>query len=130
MKLINAPKSVMLPVSAPFHSELMMPAQIKLSKDLDNTVFSDLKFPLVNNVDSKEVVSKEAVKNGLKRQVTGAVLWHKSMLYLLEEKKIKNFLEIGTGRVLSGLVKRTARDLNLQIEVNNIQNLTDLEKFI
>ena len=129
VKLIDAPKSVMLPVSAPFHSKLMMPAQTELSKDLDNTNFSDLIFPIVNNVDSKEVVSKGDVRDGLKRQVTGAVLWHKSMIYLLEEKNISDFLEIGTGRVLSGLIKRTARDLGFDIKVDNIQNFSDLEKF-
>jgi len=130
VKLINAPKSVMLPVSAPFHSELMLPAQEKLSVDIDNTTFSDLKFPIINNVDSKIVSDKEKVKDGLKRQVTGAVLWHKSMTNLLEEKKINNYLEIGTGRVLSGLIKRTSRELGIDVKIENIQNFDDLSKFI
>ncbi len=130
VKLINAPKSVMLPVSAPFHSELMLPAQEKLSVDIDNTTFSDLKFPIINNVDSKIVSDKEKVKEGLKRQVTGAVLWHKSMTNLLEEKKINNYLEIGTGRVLSGLIKRTSRELGIDVKIENIQNFDDLSKFI
>lgn len=130
VKLINAPKSVMLPVSAPFHSELMLPAQEKLSVDIDNTTFSDLKFPIINNVDSEIVSDKEKVKEGLKRQVTGAVLWHKSMTNLLEEKKINNYLEIGTGRVLSGLIKRTSRELGIDVKIENIQNFDDLSKFI
>jgi len=130
VKLINAPKSVMLPVSAPFHSELMLPAQEKLSVDIDNTTFSDLKFPIINNVDSEIVSDKEKVKEGLKRQVTGAVLWHKSMINLLEEKKINNYLEIGTGRVLSGLIKRTSRELGIDVKIENIQNFDDLSKFI
>ncbi len=127
VELINAKRSVMLPVSAPFHSELMFPAEEKLSVDLDNTSFTDPKFPIVNNINAAEVEDPDSIKNGLKKQVTGSVLWHKSMLYLLEQKKISNYIEIGTGKVLAGLIKRTARDLGYSIEVKNIQNLDDLE---
>lgn len=123
---VNAPKSVMLPVSAPFHSSLMLPAEEKLSKDLDKVIFSDLNYPIINNVDVEEITGKEKVRDGLKRQVTRPVLWHNTVLKLLEEKGFDKFTEVGTGKVLAGLIKRTARDIDKNIEVSNIQNLSDL----
>lgn len=123
---VNAPKSVMLPVSAPFHSSLMLPAEEKLSKDLDKVIFSDLNYPIINNVDVEEITGKEKVRDGLKRQVTRPVLWHNIVLKLLEEKGFDKFTEVGTGKVLAGLIKRTARDIDKNIEVSNIQNLSDL----
>ena len=88
IKEVNAPKSVILPVSAPFHSSLMLPAEEKLSKDLDKVIFIDLKYPVINNVDVEEITDKDKVRDGLKRQVTRPVLWHNTVLKLLEEKEM------------------------------------------
>jgi len=122
----GARKAKLLPVSAPFHSELMRPAQEKLSVDLDNTNFEDLKFPVINNIESA-VMSKGAVaREALKKQVTGAVMWHDSMIKLLTEYKITKFAEIGAGNVLSGLQKRTAKELNIEVETLNLRNMEDL----
>jgi len=126
---ISAPKSVFLPVSAPFHSELMLPAEERLAGDLDNTEFKNLTFPVINNVEAQEMNNGIEAREALKRQVTRPVLWHTTILKLLQENKIEKFMEIGTGRVLAGLANRTARELELKVEVINIQNLQDLKSF-
>lgn len=127
---ITAKKTKFLPVSAPFHSQLMKPAQEKLSVDLDNTEFRDLNYPVVNNIAAQEMTKGEDVREALKKQVTGTVLWHDTMIKFLKEKEIRKFAEIGTGKVLSGLAKRTGRELGFEPEVVSIQNLEDLELFL
>ena len=125
--LIAAPKVKFLPVSAPFHSELMIPAEEKLSVDLDNIDFKDLAFPVINNIEAAEVTTGEYARYSLKRQVSRPVLWHNITMQFLAEKKIKKFTEIGTGRVLTGLLKRTARHEGFDIETFNIRDLEDLK---
>lgn len=123
---ISAPRAVFLPVSAPFHSELMQPAEEKLSADLDKTEFKNLKFPVVNNVEAKEMTRGEEAREALKKQVTRPVLWHSTMNCFLKDKGIQKYAEIGSGRVLSGLIKRTAREIQINIDILNIQNLEDI----
>jgi len=123
---IAARKTKFLPVSAPFHSQLMMPAEEKLSIDLDNIEFNDLKFPVINNIAASEVTAGDHARYSLKKQVTRSVLWHDTMIKLLEEKGIKKFAEIGSGKVLTGLIKRTAKEFNIDIQPLNVQNLDDL----
>ena len=124
---ISAPKSVFLPVSAPFHSELMLPAQKKLEYDIKNTEFKNLKFPVVNNVEVKETLNGEEARVALIKQVTEPVLWHSTMIKFLKEIKIYKYIEIGTGKVLARLLKRTSRELQVEVEVMNIQTLDDIE---
>ena len=104
----------------------MFPAEEKLSVDLDKTEFKDLKFPVVNNVEAKEMTSGEKAREALKKQVTSPVLWHSTMLYFLRNKNIQKYAEIGSGRVLSGLIKRTAKELQMDAEILNFQNLEDI----
>ena len=68
-------KTVFLPVSAPFHSELMLPAEEKLSLDLDRVEFSDCKFPVINNWQALQVTQADDARDGLKKQVSRPVLW-------------------------------------------------------
>jgi len=124
--ILDAPKSVMLPVSAPFHSELMLPAEEKLSSDLDNVEFRDLKFPIINNVDVEEITSSDKVRDGLRRQVSRPVLWHSAVLKMLNDKCVEKFVEVGAGKVLGGLIRRTSRDLDKKIEIVNFQTFEDL----
>lgn len=124
---ISAPKSVFLPVSAPFHSELMLPARKKLACDIKNTEFKDLKFPVVNNVEVKETLNGKEAREALIKQVTDPVLWHSTMIKFLKEIKIYRYVEIGTGKVLARLLKRTARELQIEVEVINIQSLDDIK---
>lgn len=124
---IIAPRKVKyLPVSAPFHSELMRPAEEKLTADLNNIEFKDLAFPVINNIEAAEVTTGEYARYSLKKQVSRPVLWHNTIMRFLKEKEIKKFTEMGSGRVLTGLLKRTARQEGFNIETYNIRNLEDL----
>jgi [acyl-carrier-protein] S-malonyltransferase len=129
VEIISAPKSVFLPVSAPFHSRLMHPAEEKLKVVLNDTDFKDLNFPVINNVEAKEMLKGNEAREALIRQVSRPVLWHNTMLKFLQEYKIEKFAEIGSGKVLAGLISRTARELGADIEVKNIQTLQDLKNF-
>ncbi|MEN8221713.1 MAG: ACP S-malonyltransferase [Acidobacteriota bacterium] len=126
VEILDAPKSVMLPVSAPFHSELMLPAEEKLSSDLDNVKFRDLKFPIINNVDVEEITSSDKVRDGLRRQVSRPVWWHSTVLKMLNDKGVEKYAEVGAGKVLGGLIRRTSRDLDKKIELANFQTFEDL----
>ena len=128
VEVLAAPKSVMLPVSAPFHSELMLPAEEKLSVDLDKINFRDLKFPIINNVDVEEITDREKVRDGLKRQVTRPVLWHPTVLKMVNDNGMESYAEVGAGKVLGGLIRRTSRDLDKKIELVNYQTYEDLNK--
>ena len=117
----------MLPVSAPFHTSLMKPAEVKLAADLDGVVFKDLKFPVVTNVDARPILRGEDARDALKRQVTRPVLWTSSM-EVLRTEKIGLCLEIGSGKVLSGLMKRIARGWSEAPTTVNVENWEGLEK--
>ncbi len=127
LEKIEARKTKYLPVSAPFHSRMMMPAEEKLAVDLDNIEFNDLKYPVINNIEVKEITSGAEAREGLKKQVTRPVLWHSTMIKLLQDKKVEKYAEIGAGKVLSGLAKRTAREIDIKAETLNIQTLEDLK---
>ena len=127
LTVINPPRSVILPVSAPFHCKLMKSAEEKLSNDLDQVEFKDLKFPIITNVDAKMINKGNEARDALKRQVTRPVLWYKSM-EMLSEEKIDLFLELGPGKVLSGLAKRIGRKWVSPPTLLNIEDSTTLEK--
>ncbi len=103
-----AKRAVKLPVSAPFHCALMKPAQDRLAPELARVAFRDPEVPLVNNVDARVVRDGEGCRDGLVRQVSGAVRWQESV-ELLARHGASVFLEVGPGTVLSGLVRKIAR---------------------
>lgn len=114
----GAKRAVVLPVSAPFHSELMMPAQQKLEKDLHAIKFGDLQMPLVTNVDADSIRKGEEASSALVRQVTMPVRWEESMRMLMDEG-VNTFVEVGPGRVLTGLmrqIERSVASLNVEDE--------------
>ena len=114
----GAKRAVILAVSAPFHSALMMPAQEKLEKDLNATAFADLELPLVTNVDADTIRKGEEARAALIRQVTMPVRWQESMQTLLDEG-VNTFVEVGPGRVLTGLmrqIERSVASLNVEDE--------------
>lgn len=127
ISLINPPRSVILPVSAPFHCRLMKSAEEKLSSDLDLVEFRDLKFPIVTNVDAEIIQEGDKARDALKRQVTRSVLWYKTM-EILKREKINLFVELGPGKVLSGLAKRIGRSWEIFPTLLNVENSTTLEK--
>lgn len=124
---IRPPKSVMLPVSAPFHTTLMKSAEERLSVDLDGVPFKNLKFPVVTNVDSEPIQKAEEARDSLKRQVSRPVLWYKSM-ERLERENISFFVEIGSGKVLSGMIKKISRSWASPPAILNVENWETLEK--
>lgn len=126
LALIAPRRYVMLPVSAPFHCLLMKEAEEKLSLDLDAVRFNDLEFPIVSNVDARIIHRGEEARESLKRQVTRSVLWYKSM-EVMAEQGIGIFVELGSGRVLSGLIKRIGREWESSPEVNNVEDMESLD---
>ncbi len=124
---INPPRSVMLPVSAPFHCRLMKSAEEKLSRDLDEVEFRNLKFPVITNVDAKIIHKGEEAREALKRQVTRPVLWYRTMERLNEEK-IDVFVELGSGKVLSGLARRISRGWESSPSFLNLEDSEALDK--
>jgi len=104
----GAKRAIMLNVSAPFHCALMKPAQDRLSVDLDATPMEDPQAPLVNNVNAQAVRSASLVREGLKQQVTSPVRWDESIRRLRQEG-VEIFVEVGPGKVLSGLVRQIDR---------------------
>jgi [acyl-carrier-protein] S-malonyltransferase len=116
----GAKKAVMLHVSAPFHSVLMQPAQDRLAVLLHAISFADPQVPIAVNVDAKLVSDGKAARDALIRQVTGAVLWVESVRLLIGEQPT-HFIEVGPGRVLSGLLRqidRTQKCLHVEDSVS------------
>lgn len=104
-----AKRVVKLNVSAPFHCALMKPAQERLGVDLEKVTFSDSKIPVVTNVDAAITTIPAALKDALYRQVSAPVRWVESM-ELLKKQGIGTFIEVGPGKVLSGLMRQINRD--------------------
>ena len=115
-------KAVLLPVSAPFHSSLMKPAGERLEKALEEISVGDLKIPVVTNVEAEANTSKARVKELLVAQVSSPVRWEESMRKMIE-KGIEQVLEIGPGKVLSGLMKR----IDSRVETKNLEDLQTLK---
>jgi [acyl-carrier-protein] S-malonyltransferase len=119
---LGAKRAVVLPVSAPFHCALMMPAQEKLEKDLRKTEFAALRFPLVTNVDADTETSGDEARDALIRQVTNPVRWEESVRELFDEG-VNTFIEVGPGRVLSGLLRQIERSVST-LNVEDEKSLT------
>jgi [acyl-carrier-protein] S-malonyltransferase len=107
---LGAKRAVILPVSAPFHCALMMPAQEKLEKDLRKTEFTSLRVPLVTNVDADTETSGDEARDALIRQVTMPVRWEESVRELIDEG-VNTFVEVGPARVLTGLLRQIERSV-------------------
>jgi [acyl-carrier-protein] S-malonyltransferase len=103
--IAGARRVLRLPVSAPFHCALMQPAAEAMEEALKSAAILPPKPPLVSNVEASAVSDPEAIRSGLVKQVTGTVRWRESVLYMSAEG-VTRFIEIGTGKVLSGLIKR------------------------
>jgi [acyl-carrier-protein] S-malonyltransferase len=103
-KAAGAKRAVALPVSAPFHCALMQPAQERLKPDLDGAVFADLRVPLVNNWQAREIRTAAEAREGLYRQIPNPVRWADSMKYLAARGG-ERWFEVGAGSVLSGLLR-------------------------
>lgn len=108
----GAKRAVMLPVSAPFHSSLMQPAAVRLEVDLRATAFHKLRVPLVNNADAELSTDGDEAREALIRQVTLPVRWEESVRELIEQG-VNTFVEVGPGRVLTGLLRQIDRSIHV-----------------
>jgi [acyl-carrier-protein] S-malonyltransferase len=106
----GAKRSIMLPVSAPFHCPLMAPAADVMAEALGGVALAQPAVPLVANVTARQVSDPETIRRLLVEQVTGLVRWRESVLYM-KEQGVSKLIEIGAGKVLAGLARRIDREL-------------------
>jgi [acyl-carrier-protein] S-malonyltransferase len=116
-------KALLLPVSAPFHSPLMKPAAVRLEKVLEGISVKDLKLPVVTNVEAEVNTLGERVKPLLVAQVSNPVRWEESIRRMIRDG-IEQVLEIGPGKVLSGLMKR----IDSKVETGNVEDIRSLKR--
>jgi [acyl-carrier-protein] S-malonyltransferase len=105
----GAKRAILLQVSAPFHCELLKPAEDRLSVDLDRCAIGNLKWPLVTNVDARPIVTGDDARSALKRQVSRPVRWQESVEVMLNAG-VRRFVEVGPGKVLLGLIRAASKD--------------------
>ena len=121
----NKKKCILLPVSAPFHCSLMNPAANKMKKKIDAVKFKSPDFNIISNVTALPVTSPEDIKKFLVQQICSKVRWRESMLFI-SEQKVQDFIEIGPGKVLTGLVKRILPNSN-SFSINTIDDIKKLK---
>ena len=121
-------RSIFLPVSAPFHCSLMKPAAEKMESKIKNTSFKKPEISLVTNVTAKETVNSDEIKNLLVKQIVSRVRWRESVLYMIQNG-VNEFIEIGPGKVLSGLIKRI-NDKVLSKSINTIEEIKNFKWLI
>jgi [acyl-carrier-protein] S-malonyltransferase len=119
-------KSIVLPVSAPFHCALMQPAADRLADKLEEVTMNDMLAPFVANVDAAPNLDKERIKPLLIAQVCSPVLWEQSVT-AMAKLGVTRFIEIGPGKVLSGLVKRINKEV-ITMNIEDCAGLQALEK--
>ena len=123
LKKLNI-KNIKLPVSAPFHCTLMHPATQIMKKEIMNIEFSKPNIEIVSNVNAKSTKNPEEIKKLLIEQIEKPVLWRESIINMINSGT-KKFIEIGPGKILSGLVKRIDRNIEL-LQLNNINDISKL----
>tara|TARA_A100001035_G_C27768758_1_gene495131 strand:+ start:442 stop:1368 length:927 start_codon:yes stop_codon:yes gene_type:complete len=124
MKILKSKKikNLKLPVSAPFHCKLMSKATEIMRKEIDKLSFKDSKNKLISNVTADEIPDKNELKKLLIYQIESRVKWRESVINMID-KGVNHFIEIGPGKVLSGLVKR----INKSVKINTINNENDIK---
>ena len=118
-------KNLKLNVSAPFHCKYMKAASEKMASFINNLKMKELEKPIISNVTAKETSSSKEIKSLLISQIEKKVRWLESVEYMINNG-VKNFVEIGPGKVLSGLIKR----INKNVKVNSINNEEDIKLLI
>ena len=115
-------KNIKLPVSAPFHCSLMSKATNIMREELNKLSFSSSKNKLISNVTADEISDTIELKDLLIKQIENRVRWRESVINMIN-KDVNHFIEIGPGKVLSGLIKRISRE----VKIDNINNQGDIE---
>ena len=121
----NNIRNIKLPVSAPFHCKLMNGATQVMKKELEETSFLDGKNLLISNVTANPISDKYEIKKLLVDQIENRVRWRESIIYMMN-KGVDHFIEIGPGKVLSGLIKRTAKSAKINT-INTDSDIKDLK---
>ena len=121
----NKKKSIFLPVSAPFHCSLMKSAAEKMKDKILKTNFKKPNKEIISNVTARPVVDTEIIKKLLIDQISSKVRWRESLLYMVENG-VNEFIEIGPGKVLSGLAKRISGNMNVK-SINTIEDIKSLK---
>ena len=121
----GAKRSVILPVSAPFHCSLLRPAGENLAVELENVKVSSMNIPVVSNVTAEYIQNEEYVRSLLIKQVSSPVLWEDSVNRMIQDG-INTFIEIGPGKVLSGFVRKISKD----VTVMNVEDIDSLNKMM
>ena len=121
----NKKKSILLPVSAPFHCSLMRPAAEIMEKKINQTNFKNPSIDIISNVTAEPVKDTEKIKNLLVKQIFSKVRWRESVEFMIKNE-VSEFIEIGPGKVLSGLVKRIS-DKVLSKSINTINDIKSLK---
>ena len=122
---LNNIKNIKLPVSAPFHCQLMNKATEIMKNEIEKVNFEDSKNILISNVTGEEILNKDQLKILLIQQIENRVRWRESVINMID-KGINHFIEIGPGKVLSGLVKRTNKDVKINT-INSESDIRDLK---
>ena len=117
-------KNIKLPVSAPFHCELMRKATEVMRKEIEITEFKKPNNSIVSNVTSIETRDPLQIKELLIKQIESPVRWRESIIYMIKNN-VKNFVEIGPGKILSGMIKRIDREVNI-VSVNELSDLKNI----
>lgn len=115
-------KNIKLPVSAPFHCKLMNKATEIMQKEIEKMNFQNVKNKLISNVTAAEISDKDELKKLLVEQIESRVRWRESVVNMIN-KEVNHFIEIGPGKVLSGLVKR----INRNVKINTINCESDIK---
>jgi [acyl-carrier-protein] S-malonyltransferase len=124
-KTYGAKRAVLLPVSGPFHSSLLRPASVKLKEVLEKVQISPARIPVVANITAEITTDPAEIRQNLIDQVSGSVRWEQSIRKLID-LGVSVFVEIGPGKVLSGLIKKIAKDA----EIYNIEDMVSLGETI
>ena len=115
-------KGILLPVSAPFHCSLMLMAAQKMKDKIEKTNFLKPNPNIISNVTAKEEIDVNKIKPLLIDQITSRVRWRESVNYMIKQG-VSDFLEIGPGKILSGLVRKISRD----VKISNINSIEDID---
>ena len=114
-------KNIKLPVSAPFHCKLMNKATLIMKKEIDKMEFKDSNRKLISNVTAEEISNKDELKKLLIEQIENKVRWRESIMNMID-RGVDHFIEIGPGKVLSGMIKR----INSKVKINTINSDSDI----
>jgi [acyl-carrier-protein] S-malonyltransferase len=117
-------RGLILPVSAPFHCSMMKKAAELMKDKINNTIFLEPKPKIISNVTAKEENNGDLIKSLLIKQITARVRWRESVNYMIQ-KGVNKFIEIGPGKVLTGLVKK----INSEVDIKNVNSIEDVENY-